>query len=106
MGEVIHIGFEGNVFAVDLGLYHCHNAVYQLSQVHFLLRQYNAPTLYFRHIQHFIDQAQQQLRGNRDLSQTVLNPFRIMDMGLRYGSHTQYGIHRGTDIMAHSGQEV
>ncbi len=46
------------------------------------------------------------LSGNRDLSKSVQNPIPLINVHPCNSRHTQYGIHRSTDIMTHPGQKV
>ncbi len=44
--------------------------------------------------------------GDGDLVQAVHDPVRIVQMHGRHGGHAHDGIHGGTDVVGHTGQEV
>ena len=55
-----------------------------------------------RHIQNFIDQAQQQFGGESYFPEAVLYPVPVVDMCSGNGCHANDGVHRSTDVMTHT----
>ncbi len=88
-----------------LRLYDADNSFHYFLQGDLLRRQRHLSALDLGHIQYVIDQPEQMLSGQGDLSETVLNLFLVIDMRYRDRRHAYDGIHRRPDIMAHIGQE-
>ena len=77
-----------------------------LGQVHFFHIQGGLAALDAAHIQNIIDDAQQQLTGAFQLAQMLGQFFRLVQLVFHQGGNADDGVHGGTDVVAHVGEEV
>ena len=77
-----------------------------LGQVHFFHIQGGLAALDAAHIQNIIDDAQQQLTGAFQLAQMLGQLFRLVQLVFHQGGNADDGVHGGTDVVAHVGEEV
>ena len=94
------------VALIDLRPDYIYNIFHYFPQGHDIFAESHLPALNLRHIQHIVDQPQQLFTGELHLMKAVLHP--NMVAGITQGNlrHTDNGVHRGTDIMAHAGKEL
>ena len=94
------------IFRLDLGLHDIDNAVHHLSQGYRFNIQRHFAAFNLGYIQHVIDQTQQMLAGQRNFTQVILDLLRIVRIVHGQGRHSDNGVHGGSYVVAHAGEEV
>ena len=95
-----------NVIFVQLRFQQRTKSLYHLHEITFFFDQPHLSALDLGHIQNIVDKPKQIFRGVLDFSQTVDPPLLSLSIFQCNLRHTDNTVHRSTDLMRHTGQEI
>ena len=95
-----------NVIFVQLRFQQRTKSLYHLHEIAFFFDQPHLSALNLGHIQNIVDKSKQIFRGVLDFSQTVDPPLLSLSIFQCNLRHTYNTVHRSTDLMRHTGQEI
>ena len=97
---------EGHAPPLGLRFQQAQHAVAQLRQVKGNVLQLHLAALQLGHVQHIVDQAEQEAGGGQDLLPARLLFFLIPDAAAADGDHAADAVDGGADVVAHAAQEA
>ena len=106
MLQILYMDKKTVFFRVHRRADHLEQIVDEPRQTDFLFVESHLSGFDFAHIEHIIDKIQQMPAGDRNFTEAVLDPRRIVQMRPGEGRHPDNRVHRRTDIVRHMRKKI